>query len=132
MDLVTQRNINEVVGVLKKEVMKTQSKDVDRAQEYRQMLIAAIHTCAERFPQVAESVVYVLLDFLGDASGSASAADVVAFVRYDVLSNPCSHYATVKYLSCTQTCEIIWFTNFLKHLAQSNPHEYVHFRLFFV
>eukprot|EP00698_Gefionella_okellyi_P020701 TRINITY_DN6540_c0_g1_i1.p1 TRINITY_DN6540_c0_g1~~TRINITY_DN6540_c0_g1_i1.p1 ORF type:complete len:969 (+),score=240.95 TRINITY_DN6540_c0_g1_i1:62-2908(+) len=81
MDLVTTRNIHEVIGVLKKEVMKTQAKDVDRAQEYRQMLIAAIHSCAERFPEVADSVVYVLMDFLGDASGSASAADVVAFVR---------------------------------------------------
>lgn len=36
MDLLSQRNIQEVVGVLKKEVMKTQQKDaVDRVRSWR-------------------------------------------------------------------------------------------------
>jgi coatomer subunit beta len=39
MDLVTPRNIEEVVAVLKKEIMKTQNKDFERAGEYRQMLV---------------------------------------------------------------------------------------------
>lgn len=79
MDLVSPRNINEVVQILKKEVVKTQSKDVDRASanEYRQMLIKAIHTCAVKFPAIADSVVHVLMDFLN----GQGALDVVLFVR---------------------------------------------------
>lgn len=55
--------------VLKKEIMKTQSSQdtSDRGPEYRQMLVAAIHSCAVKFPEVAASVVHLLMDFLGDA-----------------------------------------------------------------
>jgi coatomer subunit beta len=66
MDLVTQRNIDEVVAVLKKEVMKTQNKDFEKAGEYRQLLVQAIHNCAVKFPDVAANVVHLLMDFLGD------------------------------------------------------------------
>jgi hypothetical protein len=31
-----------------------------------QMLVAAIHSCAVKFPEVASSVVHLLMDFLGD------------------------------------------------------------------
>ena len=43
----------QVVQVLKKEIMKTQSKDLEQASEYRQALVQAIHSCAVRFPDVA-------------------------------------------------------------------------------
>ena len=69
--------------VLKKELVKTQSSSSDmgdRGPEYRQMLVGAIHACAVKFPDVASSVVHLLMDFLGDASTSA-ALDVVFFVR---------------------------------------------------
>jgi coatomer subunit beta len=66
--------------VLKKEVVKTQNTDTERGPEYRQMLVAAIHTCAVRFPEVAGNVVYLLMDFLGDPNTS-SALDVIFFVR---------------------------------------------------
>lgn len=39
LDLITQRNIDEVVQVLKKEVMKTQSKELEKGAEYRQLLV---------------------------------------------------------------------------------------------
>eukprot|EP00798_Chlamydomonas_sp_ICE-L_P027157 gene27157-2393_t len=61
MDLITKRNIDEVVMVLKKEIVKTQNKDY------------------EKFPDVASNVVHLLMDFMGD--NSASALDVVFFVR---------------------------------------------------
>jgi coatomer subunit beta len=79
MDLVTPQNVDEVVLLLKKEVVKTQAKDVDRdeANEYRKMLIQAIHTCAVKFPAIAASVVHVLMDFL-NGEGSI---DVILFVR---------------------------------------------------
>eukprot|EP01098_Paradermamoeba_levis_P006129 TRINITY_DN2544_c0_g1_i1.p1 TRINITY_DN2544_c0_g1~~TRINITY_DN2544_c0_g1_i1.p1 ORF type:complete len:934 (-),score=297.14 TRINITY_DN2544_c0_g1_i1:23-2824(-) len=80
LDLVNPKNIDEVISVLKKEINKTQSKEIENGGEYRQMLIQAIHQCAVKFPDVAGSVVHVLMDFLGD-SNVASAIDVVTFVR---------------------------------------------------
>ena len=66
--------------VLKKEVMKTQSKELEKGAEYRHLLVHAIHECAAGFPDIAGSVVHLLMDFLGDAN-SASALDVIFFVR---------------------------------------------------
>eukprot|EP00276_Gloeochaete_wittrockiana_P009677 CAMPEP_0184646384 /NCGR_PEP_ID=MMETSP0308-20130426/3086_1 /TAXON_ID=38269 /ORGANISM="Gloeochaete witrockiana, Strain SAG 46.84" /LENGTH=962 /DNA_ID=CAMNT_0027076361 /DNA_START=108 /DNA_END=2996 /DNA_ORIENTATION=- len=79
LELINPRNIEEVVLFLKKEVMKTQSSK-ETSGEYRQMLIQAIHSCAVKFPDVANSVVHLLMDFLGDIN-AASAVDVIFFVR---------------------------------------------------
>ncbi|GMI92415.1 beta1 Coat Protein [Hibiscus trionum] len=87
LELITPRNINEVVLTLKKEVMKTQSGELEKNGEYRQMLIQAIHSCAIKFPEVASTVVHLLMDFLGD-SNVASAIDVVVFVREIIETNP--------------------------------------------
>ncbi|KAL6516152.1 hypothetical protein OROGR_019457 [Orobanche gracilis] len=59
-------SINEVVLILKKEVMKTQSGYLEKNDEYRQMLIQAIHSCAVKFAEVASTVVHLLMDFLAD------------------------------------------------------------------
>ncbi len=84
MDVITRRNVDEVVGVLKKEVTRTHASDAisekDSVSEYRQILIRAIHSAAVRFPEVAPTAVTVLTDFLGDSYGS-SAVDVMSFVR---------------------------------------------------
>mmetsp|Transcript_19640 Transcript_19640/g.74319 ORF Transcript_19640/g.74319 Transcript_19640/m.74319 type:complete len:771 (-) Transcript_19640:11-2323(-) len=84
MDLVTPRNILEVVTLLKKEVQRTQENDMDKAAEYRRVLIRSIHQCATRFPDVAEGVVHTLMEFL-DTDG---ALDVVLFVRAIVEQYP--------------------------------------------
>jgi len=80
LDLITHRNIDEVVAVLKKEIVKTQNKDLEKGAEYRQLLVQAIHSCAVKFPDVAGNVLHLLMDFLGDAN-TAAALDVVFFVR---------------------------------------------------
>ncbi|KAK9726802.1 hypothetical protein RND81_05G238100 [Saponaria officinalis] len=87
LDLITPKNVDEVVLMLKKEVVKTQSADLEKNGEYRQMLVQAIHTCAMKFPEVASTVVHVLMDFLGDTN-VASAMDVVVFVREIIETNP--------------------------------------------
>ncbi|XP_024365119.1 coatomer subunit beta-1 isoform X2 [Physcomitrium patens] len=86
MDLTTLRNIDEVVMSLKKEVVKTQNAELEKNGEYRQMLVQAIHSCALKFPEVASTVVHLLMDFLGD-SNVASAIDVVCFVREIIQTN---------------------------------------------
>ena len=86
LDLLTPRNIDEVVIMLKKEILKTQGRDGDGG-DYRQMLVQAVHSCAVKFPDVAGSVVHLLMDFLGD-SNTASALDVVFFVREIAETSP--------------------------------------------
>ncbi|KAL1217444.1 Coatomer subunit beta-1 [Cardamine amara subsp. amara] len=87
LELVTHRNVNEVVQTLKKEVVKTQSGELEKNGDYRQMLVQAIHACAVKFPEVASTVVHLLMDFLGDTN-VASALDVAVFVREIIESNP--------------------------------------------
>lgn len=80
LEMVSSRNVEEVVGFLKKELTKTLDQEYDQNMEYRQLLIQSIHTCAIKFSEVAASVVHVLMEFLGD-SNNPSAVDVIAFVR---------------------------------------------------
>lgn len=87
LELITTRNVDEVVLLLKKEVVKTQSAEHEKNGEYRQLLVQAIHFCAIKFPEVASTVVIVLMDFLGDSNVS-SAMDVVVFVREIIETNP--------------------------------------------
>jgi coatomer subunit beta len=87
MDLVSVRNIDDVVAHLKREIVKTQAitpatsgvaaAGGAKTGEYRHLLIQAIHTCAVKFPDVATHVVHLLMEFL-DSDG---AMDVILFVR---------------------------------------------------
>lgn len=83
IDLVSPRNIEEVVNVLKREVVRTRDSDLEKGAEYRAMLIQAIHTCSVKYPEIAGSVVHVLMDFLGVEGGM----DVIVFVRAIVEQN---------------------------------------------
>mmetsp|Transcript_48318 Transcript_48318/g.114974 ORF Transcript_48318/g.114974 Transcript_48318/m.114974 type:complete len:965 (+) Transcript_48318:90-2984(+) len=87
MQLVSPGTIDEVIAVLKKEIVKTHAADVEKATDYRQMLVQAIHSCVTKFPETSGVVVQVLIDFLDDANAT-SASDVVLFVREVVESYP--------------------------------------------
>lgn len=101
LDLVSPRAVDEVIGVLKKEAVKTQQgRDMERALEYRSLLVNAIHDCAVRFPNVASSVLHLLMDFLTD-SNAASALDVAHFIREIVETNPNLHGDIVERLMDT-------------------------------
>jgi len=89
MDLVTSRNIDELVLVLKKEINKTggansggSKVDADDASKYRQLLVKTLHTCCIRFQDVAANVIPLLMDFLSDSvNDEASAIEVIHFTR---------------------------------------------------
>lgn len=100
LDLIDARNIDEVVGVLKKEAMKTQSRELEKGAEYRQLLVQAIHTCAVRFPETAASVLHLLCDFLSDTN-TASALDVIFFIREIIETNPKLHDTIIERLMDT-------------------------------
>lgn len=86
LDLITLPNIDEAVMTLKKEVVNTQNGELEKNGEYRQMLVQAIHSCALKFPELASTVVHLLMDFQGDLN-VASAIDVVCFVREIIETN---------------------------------------------
>mmetsp|Transcript_6230 Transcript_6230/g.26099 ORF Transcript_6230/g.26099 Transcript_6230/m.26099 type:complete len:924 (+) Transcript_6230:252-3023(+) len=84
MDLVSPRNIEEVIQVLKREVIRTRTAELEQNFEYRALLIDSMHTCAMKYPEVASSVVPVVMEFLG----SEGAGEVVVFVRSIVQQYP--------------------------------------------
>lgn len=81
IELVTSRSIGEMVIVLKKEVTKTnnanESEDVDK---YRQLLVRGLHSLSIKFPDIASSIIPIVVEFLSDTNEMA-ARDVLTFVR---------------------------------------------------
>lgn len=69
IDMVGPRNIEEVMQLLKREVVRAQESDLEHGEDYKKVLIKSIHRCATKFAEVADSVVLVLLDFVDGDSG---------------------------------------------------------------
>ncbi|KAB8339175.1 hypothetical protein FH972_022110 [Carpinus fangiana] len=80
MEMVSSKNVEEVVMLLKKELAKTVDEQYEKNNEYRSLLVHSIHQCAIKFSEVAENVVGLLMDFIADFN-SASAVDVINFVK---------------------------------------------------
>ncbi|KAL5011126.1 hypothetical protein ScPMuIL_013431 [Solemya velum] len=80
LDLVTSRTIEEMVLVLKKEVVKTNNIEHEDTGKYRQLLVRILHQCSIKFPDIASTIIPVLIEFLGDQNELAS-ADVLVFIR---------------------------------------------------
>ncbi|MBE3048838.1 hypothetical protein IMZ48_41340, partial [Candidatus Bathyarchaeota archaeon] len=87
MEMVSSKNVEEVVLLLKKELSKTVDQEYEKNAEYRQLLIHAIHQCAIKFSEVAANVVDLLMDFIADFN-NASAVDVINFVKEVVEKYP--------------------------------------------
>jgi coatomer subunit beta len=80
LEMVSSKNVEEVVLLLKKELSKTVDQEYEKNNEYRQLLIHSIHQCAIKFSEVAASVVELLMDFIADFNNT-SAVDVISFVK---------------------------------------------------
>lgn len=80
LQFVSSRNVEDVVKLLKKELQRTSSSNEDKAAEYRQSLINAIHQLAIRFVEVAANVVDLLLESMNELNTSA-AYEVITFVK---------------------------------------------------
>ena len=104
MDLVCPRNIDAVMGVLKKEVVRTSEAGASaggtgaggavETDEYRTIVIKAIHACCIKFPDVASSVVHLLLDFVTQPGAEV----VVMLVREVVEAYPALRPAVLQKL----------------------------------
>lgn len=80
LEMVSSKNVQEVIMLLKKELAKTVDEQYEKNTEYRQLIIQSIHQCAIKFSEIAASVVDVLMDFIADFNNSA-AVDVISFVK---------------------------------------------------
>lgn len=80
LEMISSKNVQEVILLLKKELSKTIDGDNDKNIEYRQLLIHYIHQCAIKFAEVAAPVVELLMDFISEFN-NASAVDVISFVK---------------------------------------------------
>ena len=80
LEMISSRTVEEFINLLKKELTKSMEQEYERNNEYRQLLIGTVHKCAMRFPQVASTVVYLLMDFIAEMN-IASAADIINFVK---------------------------------------------------
>ena len=100
MDMVSSKNVEEVVMLLKKELGKTVDEQYEKNNEYRSILIHAIHQCAIRFSEIAASVVGLLMDFIADFN-NASAVDVISFVKEVVERFPKLRHQIVERLVST-------------------------------
>lgn len=87
LQLVSSRNVEDIVKLLKKELLRSSTSSEDKGSEYRQLLINAIHQLAINFGEVATNVIDLLLESIGDLSSSA-AYDVVTFVKEAVEKFP--------------------------------------------
>lgn len=100
LDMISSKNVEEVVLLLKKELSKTVDQEYEKNTEYRQLLIHSIHQCAIKFSEVAASVVDLLMDFIADFS-NASAVDVINFVKEVVEKFPSLRPSIVERLVST-------------------------------
>ena len=86
MEAVTARNVHAVVTTLKRELQKALAEESEKSVAVRHLLVDAIHECAKKFPQVAESVVGLLMELL--SSTERTSLQVAMFVRAIVQEHP--------------------------------------------
>ncbi|KAJ5937779.1 Coatomer subunit beta [Penicillium verhagenii] len=100
LEMVSSKNVEEIVMLLKKELAKTVDEQYEQNNEYRQLLVQSIHTCAIKFSEIAASVVDLLMDFIADFNNN-SAVDVISFVKEVVEKFPDLRGAIVNRLVST-------------------------------
>lgn len=87
LELVSSRNVEDMVMFLKKEISKSGDQNADDASQYRKELVRTLHTATIKFPDVAVSIVPVLMEFLSDDSEQV-ASYVLQFVREAIHKMP--------------------------------------------
>ena len=91
LDLVSSRNVEEMVHLLRREVSKTLNESITSTEEtckYRQMLVTALHSICIKFPEVLSSdqllpTLYQLLS----AEDEATAQVIIGFSREFLMKN---------------------------------------------
>ncbi|SCU86976.1 LAME_0D08306g1_1 [Lachancea meyersii CBS 8951] len=82
LELVSSRNVDDVIKLLKKELQTTitNAHNDEKAIDYRQILIENMHKVAIRFAEVSADVVSLFLESIGNLSSNA-ASGVISFIK---------------------------------------------------
>ncbi|CAD7972060.1 unnamed protein product [Amoebophrya sp. A120] len=91
LPLVSSKNVKEVVALFKKELIKTcgtDQSDKEYRHEYRKMLLKALHVCTMHSAEEAQTLVYLLIDFLSEADYNATANETIMYLRELVATFP--------------------------------------------
>ncbi|KAI7693159.1 hypothetical protein SSS_05679 [Sarcoptes scabiei] len=102
LDLVNLRNVDELLQLLKKEILKTQNESHGTREEnskYCQMLVKAVHYIYMKFPEVinTSNVLSTLFELLATKNDEATAVLVIVFCRQFISKNAQSkHYIVNK------------------------------------
>jgi coatomer subunit beta len=74
LGLVTQKNIDDFISCLKKELLKTDViEDSDVTSQYKKLLIHSLHQLTLKYPDIAQNTLFAA-DFIGDSCGFESAS----------------------------------------------------------
>ena len=94
-ELVSDRNIGDVMSFLKSEVVRSATDTDELGKGYREMLIQSIHALAVRYPDVADTVVLLLLDYLNGDSG----VSILVLVKEMLLRHPALTHSVLQKLT---------------------------------
>eukprot|EP01080_Neovahlkampfia_damariscottae_P004160 gene4160-7470_t len=74
LGLVTQKNIDDFISCLKKELLKTDIiEDSQVTSEYKKILIHSLHELTLKYPEISPNTLFAI-DFIGDSCGYEAAS----------------------------------------------------------
>lgn len=92
LDLVNSRNVEELIQLLKKEILKTQNEmhgTLDENSKYCQMIVKTIHCICLKYPEVVSSsnILSTLFELLVNQNDESTALLVIVFCRQFISKN---------------------------------------------
>ncbi|XP_054168889.1 coatomer subunit beta-like [Oppia nitens] len=92
LDLVTSRNVDEMVQLLKKEILKTQNESQGSSEEtnkYRQLLVGTLHSICLKYPDCVSTskLLSTLFELLTNSDDESTAILVINFTREYIQKN---------------------------------------------
>ncbi|RWS22433.1 Coatomer subunit beta-like protein [Leptotrombidium deliense] len=92
LDLITSRNVEEMVHLLKKEINKTQNESIlanEETSKYRQLLVGTLHSICLKYPDVlvTDQLITTLFELLS-MDDEVTAQMIIAFSREFITKNP--------------------------------------------
>lgn len=112
LDIISKRNIDDVFGALKKELIRTdENLDPKLVKSYKTLLIKTFHECVNKFPEIASNILFCL-DFIGEPFGlsvATLARDLIENhpkLRSQIIDRLCSGFNLIK--SSKIFCVVLW------------------------
>ena len=86
LDLTTSSNVEQVLQLLQKELVKSRNDSFERINDYRIALIKSIHSCSTKFSDLQSTAVDGVIDFISDPH-QPFAYEVIQFIKHVLESN---------------------------------------------